>query len=90
MEVAEAEADAEVAEPLAAPAVVEAAALLLEAAEEVVDEAALLEELLRALEALAEPQVTDWQAVMPSKSLGWALVQSARHCSQMREGRVCW
>lgn len=81
-----------VEEPLELPLVVVAAAVLeaalLEEDEAEVEAAAaeLVEDSPE--EALAEPQVTLWQAVMPVKSLGCAFTQSAFHCAQTNDGTV--
>lgn len=85
LEVAAAELEA-VEEPLVAaepePEVVEAAAELLAALDEV-EEAALLELVLAAEEAFLSPQVRDWHSVIPSRSLGWPATQLMTHCWQM-------
>jgi hypothetical protein len=53
-----------------------------------VAEAEAEDELERPELALAEPQTTDWQAVMPVRSFGCASTQSAFHCAQTKEGMV--
>lgn len=58
--------------------VLEAALEVLELAE--VDDAVAL---VVVEEASLVPQVTDWQAVWPSKSLGWAATHSITHSWQM-------
>ena len=40
------------------------------------------------LVAFSEPQVTDLQPVMPSRSLGWLSTQLVIHCSQTKDGMV--
>lgn len=41
-------------------------------------------------EAFIVPHMTDWQAVMPLRSLGWPSTQFAFHCWQRKKGMVCW
>lgn len=60
---------------------------LLEAAAEV-DDATAEEEVDSPDDALAEPQVTDKQAVWPVRSLGCAATQFVFHCAHTKEGMV--
>ena len=39
-------------------------------------------------DAFFSPQVTDKQAVWPSRSLGWAATQSVLHCWHTKDGMV--
>ena len=55
---------------------------------EVVAEADELLEEDRPEEAFWLPQTMERQAVMPSRSFGWALTQSSMYCAQTKEGMV--
>lgn len=68
--------------------VVEADALVLEALDDAVLELEAVLELSVASDAFADPQMTERQAVIPAKSLGWLSTQSATHSAQMSDGRV--
>ena len=81
---------AEEAPEVALPAAPPVAVPVLDAVAEPEDEADEEDEPepLSTAEALAMPQTTDRQAVMPTRSLGWLSTQLPIHALQMKEGMV--